>query len=147
MEPPWITIARAELERGVVELPGLEHDNHRIVDYFKATTLDVDHDEVPWCSAFVNWCMQQAEFERTRSAAARSWLKWGVPLSGPRVGCVVVYQRGYNPKTGHVNFCTGIIDSETIKAIGGNQGNRVSEHVFKTDVVLGYRWPIGYPLD
>lgn len=47
-------IARAEI--GVQEIAGVKH-NERILQYHQATTLKAEADEVPWCSAFVNWCV------------------------------------------------------------------------------------------
>ena len=74
---PWLEIA--EREQGVAEVPGAG-DNPRVVDYLMSTTLgslENQNDETPWCSAFVNWCMEQAGIKGTNSAWARSWLDWG----------------------------------------------------------------------
>ncbi|HEX5760734.1 MAG TPA: TIGR02594 family protein [Thermoanaerobaculia bacterium] len=76
--------------------PGLA-DNPRIVEYHRTTSLRATDDEVPWCSAFVNWCMREAGLRGTGSAAARSWLTWGSRLATPRRGCVTVLRRGTNP--------------------------------------------------
>src|SRR5947199_7193490 len=70
-EPPWMSIARAEI--GVKEGTG-GASNPRIGQYFTATDLGAQPDSVPWCSAFVNFCMRQSGIPRTRSGLARSWL-------------------------------------------------------------------------
>lgn len=75
-DPAWLRIAVAE--RGVKEKPGAA-DNPRIVEYLKSTNLGSPqnkNDETAWCSAFVNWCVEQAGFDGTDSALARHWLKW-----------------------------------------------------------------------
>jgi uncharacterized protein (TIGR02594 family) len=85
---PWIDIARAEI--GVHEVSG-PAANSRILEYFGATTLRANTDEFPWCSAFVNWCLQHAGIPGTRSAAASSWRTWGAACT-PQIGCIVVVQ-------------------------------------------------------
>lgn len=137
--PAWLAVALEEV--GTKEIPGAEH-NPRIIDYHKTTTLKATEDEVPWCSSFANWCMKQAGIKGTGSAAARSWLTWGRPLSTPVYGCVVVMRRGKNPGAGHVGFFMGEIGSDYIRVLGGNQGDAVNIANFKRSSVLGYCWPL-----
>jgi uncharacterized protein (TIGR02594 family) len=91
-----------------------------------------------WCSAFVNWCMEEVRIQGTGNAAASSWLKWGKHLSTPKLGCVTIMRRsGGN----HVGF---YIDSSAhyITLLGGNQGNEVKiSHGFHKNDLRGYRWP------
>lgn len=132
-------IAKAEL--GVCETPGLEA-TARIVEYADCTTLSANSDEVPWCSSFANWCVKQAELKGTNSAAARSWLDWGVVLNKPIVGCIVVFERKTvdNPNSAHVAICDHAdISNGIIRVIGGNQGNSVSIARYPIAKVLGYR--------
>src|SRR4051812_41527914 len=63
-EFPWMPIARGEL--GVHE--GV--NSTRIEEYFTATELGPQPDSVPWCSAFVNFCVQKSGQQGTRSARA-----------------------------------------------------------------------------
>lgn len=136
--PPWLSIAEREI--GVSEKSGKDHEA-RIVEYHKTTLLKANEDEIPWCSSFVNWCMYKAKIYRTDSAAARSWLKWGVNLLIPAFGCVTVLSRGDNPASGHVGFYVGSTTSDTIRILGGNQDNKVSIKNFPKSRVLAYRWP------
>lgn len=142
---PWMAIA--EQEKGVGEVPG-SGNNPRILEYFQSTTnlskSATSRDETPWCSAFVNWCLEQAGYERTKNALARSWLNWGQALTTPRRGCIVVFQR--EKKFGHVGFY--LEETEThIKVLGGNQQNletqifEVSEKYYPKSELLGYRIP------
>lgn len=143
MTPPWMEIAERELARGVHEIPGPEA-NPRIVQYHAATSFEATSDEVPWCSSFVNYCLQHAGYEGTRSAAARSWLTWGEPIDDPRYGAIVVLARGKNPAQGHVAFLTAHREEDgNLLLLGGNQGNAVSIAAFGTERVLSYRWPKG----
>lgn len=142
---PWM--AMAEQEKGVSEVPG-SGNNPRVLEYLQSTTnlnqSATSRDETPWCSAFVNWCLAQAGYERTKNALARSWLTWGQAIPTPRRGCIVVFQR--EKKFGHVGFYLEETDTH-IKVLGGNQQNletqifEVSEKYYPKSELLGYRIP------
>lgn len=138
--PRWLQAARGEL--GVKEIPGPEH-NDRVLEYLATTRLGrwaQGRDETPWCSAFVNWCMARAGQEGTDSAAARSWLGWGVELEEPKVGCVVVLKRGA-PPSGHVALFERQ-EGTTLHLLGGNQANSVCVKPYPVSRLLSYRWPV-----
>lgn len=135
--PAWFIVAKGEL--GTREIPGSQH-NPRVLEYHAETGLSADDDETPWCSSFANWCFAQVGIVGTRSAAARSWLKWGKALDVPRVGCVVVFSRPPKPGSGHVAFYVAD-EGQSIVVLGGNQGNAVSAKPYPKSRVLGYRWP------
>jgi uncharacterized protein (TIGR02594 family) len=100
-----------------------------------------DHDEVPWCSAFVNYIAWLLRLPRSKSLAARSWLDVGTPiwLQDAEVGFdVVVFDRGANPAAGHVGFFGGLF-TDGVMALGGNQGNMVSVRLFPRTRVIGVR--------
>lgn len=134
--PPWLTVALREL--GTKEYVGIA-DNPRVIEYHSATTLHATDDEVPWCSSFVNWVMKQVGIKGTGSAAARSWLNWGVPIDKPIYGCVVILTRTGG---GHVGFFIAEEDGIT-KLLGGNQGDAVNVRNYPTSRVIGYRMPKG----
>lgn len=130
----WYDIAKREA--GVKELQGIA-DHPRIVEYHSTTTLRATDDEVPWCSSFVNWCVQRAGYVGTRSAAARSWAKWGVKIDKPIAGCIVVMTRTGG---GHVGFYEAHDDS-TVQVFGGNQDDAVNVRKFRASRVLCYVLP------
>ena len=135
--PPWLLIALAE--QGVKEYSGAA-DNPRIVEYHRSTTLGPrlsNQDETPWCSSFVNWCVERSGYEGTDSAWARSWLNWGQKLTTPRKGCVAVFRRGAN--SGHVGFYLGD-STNRIRLLGGNQSDAVNIIEIDKAKLLGYRW-------
>lgn len=150
--PPWLTWAEGEL--GVHEIPG-PLSEARIVEYHSTTSLKATSDSVPWCSSFENWIMSKAQVKGTGSAAARSWLKWGVRLGVPAFGCVAVLSRNGNQPpyltrdetttgnylTGHVGNWIGDVNKDTVRIIGGNQKDSVSIVNFPKQNVLGYFWP------
>jgi uncharacterized protein (TIGR02594 family) len=130
--PRWLLIARQEV--GVHENSAPGQDNPRILEYLESTTYDGElTDEVPWCSAFVNWCITQAGLKGTNSAAASSWLTWGQKLDQPRLGCIVVFNH-------HVGFYAGAA-GDYLLLLGGNQSNAVKPENKHPSEVLAYRWP------
>jgi uncharacterized protein (TIGR02594 family) len=136
-EFPWMPIALAEL--GTTEDAG-DGSNPRVVEYLRSTSLGrgmASTDATPWCSAFVNWCVESAGLSGTNSAAARSWLNWGKPLEVPRRGCVVVLSRDGG---GHVGFFLRT-SPVGIWLLGGNQNNRVMEAAYHPSRLLGFRVP------
>lgn len=141
--PKWMVSAYELL--GVSEKTARGGSNPVISAMFEYTQLagsKVDARRVPWCAAFVNAMLERNGYAGTKSAMARSFLKWGVALEAPRPGCVVVIWRGEydNGENGHVFFYTRE-DRNFIYGVGGNQGDAVSEARFHKSKVLGYRWP------
>ena len=148
MKPVWLKIAEEEI--GVHEVKGGE--NPRILEYHSTTALHAREDEIPWCAAFVNWCLKQAGIKGTDSAAAISFAAWGERITAPREGCIVVIrqkQRGQDQATGsssgnHVAFFQKI-ENGRIYLTGGNQSDsvKVSSFGLSSYDVLAYRWPMG----
>jgi uncharacterized protein (TIGR02594 family) len=139
--PNWIEVALKEI--GETEIQGGE--NPRILEYLRATDLGKPgnlEDETPWCSGFVNWCMQQVGFKGTRSAWAQSWAKWGKEVE-PVIGSIVVFR--WNNGTGHVGFVTGK-KVGLVQVLGGNQSDSVNRSWFNTAHVIAYRMPAFTPV-
>lgn len=134
----WMPVA--EFEIGVSELPGPQH-NERVLQYLRTTNLGRwgrRRDETPWCAAFVNWCLQTTGRTGTKSAAARSFAKYGTALARPEHGAIAVFERG---RGGHVGFVTDW-DRESIAVLGGNQRNKVCVREYPASRLIGYRWPV-----
>jgi uncharacterized protein (TIGR02594 family) len=129
-------IARGEL--GQKEIRGGE--NPRIIEYHKSTTLKASEDEVAWCASFACWVVEKAGLKSTKSAAARSFLKWGnaVELKDAKEGDIVVFKRGSSSWQGHVAFYLSH-DSTYITVLGGNQGKSVSIAKYSAKNLLGVR--------
>ena len=142
MNPPWLDIAYSL--KGVTEIKGTQH-NPAIIRMWEAIKAPFRDDETAWCAAYVGACLERAGLPSTRSAAARSYLKWGQKITVPRLGCVVVFWRG-NPNgwSGHVGFVVGKTADGQLVVLGGNQGDSVSIKTFPRDRVLGYFVPKEY---
>lgn len=124
--------ARQELSRNVAEYPG-KANNPRIMSYHASTDKGAP-DATPWCSSFVNWCVEQSGLQGTDSKWAMSWhdSDWGLDVSDdPQEGDIAVYERRWTKKDGtkavggHVGFVVST-DAKTVSLLGGNQSNRVS---------------------
>jgi uncharacterized protein (TIGR02594 family) len=105
----------------------------------RSTGQNINPATTAWCAAFVDAVLGG---KGTGKLNARSYLSWGVPVTEPKVGDVVVLQRsdgGKNDWQGHVGFYMGETPDGKIKVLGGNQGDSVSEDDFDPNKVLGFR--------
>lgn len=141
---------------GTKELSTPGQDNHLI----QAMIESCDHsgtitDEIPWCSAFVNFVCKTLGLPRSKSLAAKSWLSVGSAIH--QQDCladsdIVILNRGSNPAQGHVGFFAGRDTNYGLQAqnpnkfpvmrfflLGGNQSNQVCIEEFDLKDVAGFR--------
>lgn len=119
-------------EEGIKEIPGSK-SNPRIVEYHQHTSLKADDEAVPWCAAFICWCIDKAHeygwigSSSTNKATARSYLTWGVSSrKNPAKGDIAIFSRGTSKTSGHVTFfCEYTKFGVMVKCYGGNQGDAV----------------------
>lgn len=142
-EPRWLVRARAYI--GTREIPGPKH-NPIILKWWEAIKAPFRDDETPWCAAAVGGVLEEVGIRSSRSAAARSYMKWGVKLRAAAVGAIVVFARGNNGWSGHVGIVVGKDKWGHLLVWGGNQGDTTSIKPFGVDRVLGYYWPDGETL-
>lgn len=142
LDPHWLKYAKNFL--GLREIPGKRH-NHTIVDWWKRIGAPFRDDETPWCAAFVGGVLEECGVRSTRSAAARSYTRWGTRLDGPALGSVVVFWRGKpDGWSGHVGFVVGRDKFRNLMVLGGNQDDAVNIKPFARTRVLSYHWPKAY---
>ncbi|GLK76592.1 hypothetical protein GCM10008171_18460 [Methylopila jiangsuensis] len=124
-------VARAELARGVMEVPGLKDSNPRIVMYHATTKGGAAPDQTAWCSSFVNYCVEKAGLIGADSKWALDWRTWGTDVSAsPQEGDIVVFSRKSQTQSGgHVGFYESETASE-VRVLGGNQDERVSSATY-----------------
>lgn len=136
----------AERFLGLREAPGAA-SNAQVLAMLRLDVASVAGDDVPWCSAFVNYVAWLLDLPRSRSLAARSWLAVGVEAHAPARGFdVVVLRRGLGPQPGpevlqapgHVGFFDRY-EGDRVYVLGGNQGDAVSLAPFPRASVLGVR--------
>lgn len=139
-DPAWLTRARGYL--GVRETPG-KATTPVIARWLRELRAWWSDDETAWCGVFVAAVMREENVKLpSHWYRARAWLDFGVQITEPVVGCIVVFARG---GSGHVGFVAGVDEQGRLMVIGGNQGNAVTVAPFDRARVLGYRWPSTVP--
>lgn len=140
--------AIAERHIGMREIPGQE-DNPAIMAMLGLDMNWPENDEVPWCSAFVNYCCWLLRLPRSKSLMARSWLAVGQPIAlddaQPGFDIAILSRGGGDqpPATvldapGHVGFFSNSLHGEVF-LLGGNQGNAVGVQGYQSSRILGIR--------
>lgn len=138
--PRWLDLAKAEI--GTKEAPGYAN-NPVVQKYYEDAGAGKLPDSVPWCAAFVGAMLKRAGVSPSGYLAARSYLTWGQKLSRPIPGAIVVFSRG-NAWQGHVAFFDRD-NGNSLRVVGGNQGDAVTYANYPKSRVLGYRWPLHVP--
>lgn len=138
---------------GLKEVPGPVSNAH-VLAMLRLDAEWVEGDDTPWCSAWVNYVAWLLRLPRSKSLAARSWLKVGIPIEledALPAFDVVVLSRGGGPQPGadvldapgHVGFYAGVegwgSDSARVLVLGGNQGDEVSVAPYPAARILGVR--------
>lgn len=136
---------------GVKEVPGIS-SNPLILAMLRLDQTWPESDEVPWCSAFVNWVAWLLRLPRSKSLLARSWLLVGRPVNieeaTPGFDVVVLSRMGSpaGPDVidapGHVGFYAGREPGKVI-VLGGNQLDSVNLSCYSSSRILGIRRLIG----
>jgi uncharacterized protein (TIGR02594 family) len=138
---PWMR----ETDRwlGLKEIGGSKH-HPQILSWWEATKQSYRDDETAWCAAYVGGILEEIGIESTRSAAARSYEKWGEAVTAPTYGAITVFWRGSKSGwQGHVAFLVGVTKAGELLCLGGNQGDAVTVAKFSRDRLLGFRFPKG----
>ena len=143
---------------GTKEVAGPVSNAH-ILAMLRLDNSWVEGDEIPWCSALVNYICWLLRLPRSKSLAARSWLGVGIPiaLEQARPGYdVVVLKRGGHDQpgpevmaaAGHVGFFAAVErparvmgdpDNRQVLVLGGNQSDAVSVAPYRVERILGVR--------
>jgi uncharacterized protein (TIGR02594 family) len=107
----------------------------------------VDPVRTEWCAAFVNAVLDETGIEGSASVSdypltARSFLRWGINVTDPQPGDIIVFPRGNSSWQGHVGF---YLKTQQINGVdyylilGGNQNNKVSIVPYRASRALGIR--------
>lgn len=145
---------------GMREVPG-GVSNPAILAMLQLDAPWAEDDEVPWCSAFVNYVAWLLGLCRSRSLAARSWLGVGNRIdhewllngylgeSGtlPERGFdIVILNRAGGPQDpnvsgpGHVGFFAGWRFGESrVQLLSGNHADSVALGLYDAHRILGIR--------
>ena len=113
-------------------------DNPQILAMLRLDDTWPEHDEVPWCSAFVNYIAWLLRLPRSKSLAARSWLNVGIPIQLTEAQAdsdIVILSRDGG---GHVGFYAEE-QGEFVLMLGGNQSDSVCIQAYSKQRILGVR--------
>lgn len=137
IDPAWLAAARKY--EGTREIPGKD-TTPTIQRWLRTLRAWWSDDETPWCGTAVAAWMLEAGIQKlpTHWYRAKGWVGWGVTLTQPTVGCVVVFSRQGG---GHVGLVVGVDRAGRLMVLGGNQGNRVCVAPFDPSRVISYQWP------
>lgn len=121
---------------------GLNEKQQRsaLMEYMADGGVNMDPATTAWCAGYVNGTLGKAGFKGTGSLAARSFLKWGVEVTGkPEYGDIMVFSRGDDENAGHVGFFGGYDESGNMLILGGNQNDTVSITARNGSKLIGVR--------
>jgi uncharacterized protein (TIGR02594 family) len=134
----WIHEAKKHI--GLKEIKG-SGTNLTIKSWLSTLRAWWSDDETPWCGTFAAHCMKSAGYQLPKHwYRAKDWLNWGIAITTPCYGCVVVFERAGG---GHVGFVVGKDNKGRLMVLGGNQDDAVSVAPFEKYRVAGYRMPVG----
>lgn len=132
---------------GIKEVGG-SVDNPQILAMLKLDNDWPEGDEVPWCSAFVNYITWLMRLPRSKNLRARSWLTvgYGISLDDAVRGDIIILKRGKGIQPGpevieapgHVGFYAGR-SGDLIEVLGGNQSDTVKVSRYPSKRLLGVR--------
>lgn len=155
-KPSWIGVAEGESgtkEFGKYDVADdewswskeqIQRSNPEVKKYFDAMGylpegLKHRGDHIPWCGAFVYYCVSQAGYKGARlGGKASNWEGWGKKLRKPVYGAVAVVKGG-----GHVGFVVGKSGS-SLQLLGGNQGDAVNVSSYSAGSATYYGVPSGF---
>lgn len=106
--------------------------------------MTIDPARIPWCAGFINFVLDKAGYESTGDLLASSYHGYGIKVSDPIPGDIVLLRREGGSGR-HVAFFYGyhIENGITyVELLGGNQENSVSIKPYPLNKVVEYRRPV-----
>lgn len=141
-DPRWVKHLRSKIGQG--EIVGPKHNLWIAAGWKRLGVSWFNDDETPWCGFAVADALDAAGLPYPKDfPRAASFKAWGTDTAA-RLGAI-----GVKARTGgnHVFFIVGETpDKLFYKALGGNQGNKVSIVDIRKTEVDAMRWPQGAAL-
>lgn len=107
-------------------------------DYTKFPT-DLVNKTTPWCAAQMCAWLERSGWESPHSAAASSFLNYGVPSGWVRGAICVIPRIGGSGF--HVTMFAGTVDSSLFIGYGANQRDACLPAFYQMVKVVAKRWP------
>lgn len=102
-------------------------------------------DSIPWCGLFIGVCAKRSGLDIPDICVrAKSWASWGMKITAPMLGDVLVFER---PQGGHVGLYIGE-DNDYYHVLGGNQSDQVNISLLSKNRLYAARrtkWKIKQP--
>lgn len=113
----------------ISQWPKDDYWNPLIVEFFRVTSYQAKNDLVPWCAAFVNWCLVRSGQRGSNNAGSQSFLhlsEFEKFKGRPKVGDLAIFtcygvDDGKSVGLGHVAFVAEVPEGDRILLAGGNQ--------------------------
>src|SRR5262249_16524503 len=80
----------------------MRYENPVIVWFFHATQTQPRGDCTSWCAAFLSWTLARCGLQSRYSASSQDYADYGLSVSSPMIGDIVVFRRLQEPSHGHV---------------------------------------------
>lgn len=144
-EPKWLATFRVIY--GLQEVPGPKSNPVilRWVEALKAPNW-YDDDDKPWCALALNRIFLACGFPLAGTGydlfRAKSFTSWGVDLTIPTLGAIMVFER---PEGAHVGLYLGE-RKDAYCIFGANQSNAVGIAWIAKKRLIAVRWPASEPL-
>ncbi len=131
---------RALQDLGTKEIPG-PSNNPKIMKFLQTLDSSIKEETTAWCSAALNYWANDLQLPRSKSLAARSWLKIGTKTDAPSTitnSIAILWRVRPDSWQGHVGVYLHH-NKESVWLLGGNQGDKVSIQEFPIAQVLEFR--------
>ncbi len=138
---PWMGIALSEYDKYGDIKEWKSPLKERIKDYHNTTNSKGLGYSTAWCSSFVNWVMEEANYKGTKSSWSLNWKKWGKEISKPIYGAIAVKTRNGG---GHVAFVYAKNGEKGLVLLGGNQGDSLKKSNYKDKSIFTFIVPKDY---
>lgn len=142
LEP--MTRSRSDAREQAAQVPGAAAVLLEALRWRGHTAKQIGVPSKLWCADFMNFVLKRTGGKGTGSRAARSFLKYGKVLDGPRVGAIAILSRG--PNNGHVGVVRGTDGQGNPIVVSGNHGPTVMQSTYPKARVLAYVMPPDYVL-
>jgi len=147
MIPAWLEVARRCI--GIEEHPG-DANSPQIMrgpeiiaaayPEMRSYCACYTADSIAWCGLAVAFFVTSAGYKPIFGADdlhrflwADAWKEWGVKLTAPAPGAIIVLQN-------HVALYERT-EGENVVLLGGNQSDKIKESYFPAKSILHIRWP------
>lgn len=138
--PPWLQFSLDD--KHIQEIAG-PRSNPAILKMARDIEAPAwfDNDDHPWCAVYANhklWrCQLALSGEGFELLRAKSFATYGVALTQPALGCLLVFKR---PEGFHVGFYLGE-NTTAYRVWGGNQSNQTGPAWILKSRCIAIRWP------